>query len=101
MYEAQEGAMMAQKYTSLEVELTTIRPDMKPMIIAVMLTALFGCMNTDVNDRPTYGDSGLPKNCRAIIAVNIEGWRSKQYTAEEVLGAIDRNCGASGYSWGQ
>jgi hypothetical protein len=67
----------------------------------VALLALAGCDKLDPNAKPTYGDTGLPKNCRAIIAVNIEGWRSKQYTAEEVLASIDRNCGAYGYSWGQ
>lgn len=55
----------------------------------------------DLNDRPTYGETGLPKNCRAIIQANINGYRSKQYTADEVLTALERNCGVFGYSWGE
>ena len=55
----------------------------------------------DPNSKPTYGNTGLPKNCRAIVGANIEGWRSKQYTAEEALNSINRNCGINGYSWRQ
>lgn len=65
----------------------------------LMLLALLGC--TDPNARPVYGDTGLPKNCRAIIKENIEGWRYKNFTADEALESIDRNCGEHGYSWGQ
>lgn len=55
----------------------------------------------DINDRPTYGPTGLPKNCRAIIQANINGYRARQYTAEEVISSMERNCGVVGYSWGQ
>jgi hypothetical protein len=53
------------------------------------------------NVTPTYGDSGLPKNCRAIIKANIDGWRSGANTADGALASIDRNCGENGYSWGR
>lgn len=55
----------------------------------------------DPNAKATYGDTGLPKNCRAIIQANIDGYRTKQYTADEVMFSIERNCGANGYSWGR
>lgn len=75
---------------------------MRNLFIAVALVSLCGCGKLgDPNAKPTYGDTGLPKNCRAIIKSNVDGWRSGQYTAEETMGSIDRNCGEHGYSWGQ
>ena len=58
---------------------------------------LIGCGKS--NSKPTYGDTGLPKNCRAIIQTNIDGWRKGNYSAEEAMDSMERNCGASGYSW--
>lgn len=46
-----------------------------------------------------YGDTGLPKNCRAIIAVNVREFQAGGYPAHEALNSIDRNCGAVGHSW--
>lgn len=69
-----------------------------PLVFATMaLVALTAC---DPNSKPTYADSGLPVNCRALIAENIKGWRQGNYTAQEALNSIDRNCGAEGYNWG-
>ena len=74
---------------------------MKKFIFSIIfLLPLLTACNIDNNAKPIYGDSGLPKNCRAIIAKNIETWRTGQYSANEVLESIDRNCGANGYSWG-
>jgi hypothetical protein len=59
---------------------------------------LSGC--DDPNAKPIYGEeTGLPKNCRAIVQANIDGYRSKQYTADEAMGSLERNCGANGMSW--
>jgi hypothetical protein len=55
----------------------------------------------DSNLRLTYGLTGTPKNCRALIAANIDGWRSNAYTSEAVLNSIDRYCGRSGSNWGR
>jgi hypothetical protein len=55
----------------------------------------------DTNTAPTYGQTGLPKNCRAIVASNLDGWRNRTFTAEGALDSIDRNCGMFGYSWGR
>lgn len=51
------------------------------------------------NARLRYGDSGLPKNCRAIIKGNIDGYNSGEFSAAAALDSIDRNCGEFGYSW--
>lgn len=50
----------------------------------------------DTNGAPTYGATGAPKNCRALIAANIDGWRSKVYTADAVLNSLDVHCGRNG-----
>ena len=55
--------------------------------------------NEDTNSRLMYGETGLPKNCRAIIKTNYEGWYLNQYTADAALDSINRNCGELGYSW--
>jgi hypothetical protein len=55
----------------------------------------------DTNRAPIYGPTGAPKNCRALIAENLQGYRRLRYTAEEALASIDRNCGPNGYSWGR
>ena len=54
----------------------------------------------DTNTRPTYGASGLPKNCRALIQANLDGMRSRQFSPTEALASIERNCGALGSNWG-
>ncbi len=54
---------------------------------------------TDYNQIPIYGDTGLPKNCRAIVAENIRQYKNGDFAAAEVLESIDRNCGENGYSW--
>ena len=61
---------------------------------------LAGCGGqVDPNAIPTYGKTGLPSNCRAYVQVVIDGYRSKQYTADESFNALERNCGINGYSW--
>lgn len=55
----------------------------------------------DLNAKPTYGSYGLPKNCRALIQANLEGYESGQFTAKEALASIDRNCGSDGQIWGK
>lgn len=55
----------------------------------------------DQNSTLIYGDTGFPKNCRAIIDANLRGWKAGDYTIEGALDSIERNCGAHGYSWGR
>ncbi|MDR7192712.1 hypothetical protein [Luteimonas terrae] len=60
-----------------------------------------GCRLGDPNAEPKYNPStGLPKNCRAIVQANIDGYRSGEFTADGVMGSLERNCGANGYAWG-
>lgn len=70
------------------------------LIAAVGLT-MAGCKLGDPNDKPVYGESGLPVNCRALIAAAVEGWRSGLYKPNESLESIERNCGRHGYTWGK
>lgn len=92
--------------------------------IALLLTA---CDRP--NSKPTYGDTGLPKNCRAIIATNVDAYytiagklsafnddtfgddsyetlqETKDYYKAQlkeidgIMDSIHRNCGKYGYSW--
>jgi hypothetical protein len=70
-------------------------------ILALALGMLIGryFLSIDPNSAPTYGSTGLPKNCRAIIQANIDGMRSGQFSAVDAMGSIERNCGAHGYGW--
>lgn len=43
-------------------------------------------------------ETGLPKNCRAIVQANVDSYRAKEYTADEVMNSLERNCGANGHS---
>jgi hypothetical protein len=75
---------------------------MKLLIALLMATSAGGCLKLgDPNDRPTYGDTGLPKNCRAIVQANIDGYRRHEFNADDVMNSLERNCGANGYSWGK
>lgn len=62
---------------------------------------LSSCNAIDPNSEPSYGETGLPKNCRAIVQANIDSYRAHQYTADEVMNSLERNCGLHGHSWGQ
>lgn len=62
---------------------------------------LAGCNLGDPNAAPEYGETtGLPKNCRAIVQANVDGYRSGEFAADDVINSLERNCGAHGYSWG-
>lgn len=63
---------------------------------------LAGCDQLDPNSKPLYGkETGLPSNCRAYVQVVIDGYRSRQYTAEESFAGLERNCGLYGSAWGK
>jgi hypothetical protein len=53
----------------------------------------------DPNAKPEYGDSGLPRNCRAYVQTAIDGYRAKRYMADEAMAGLERNCGEHGSSW--
>ena len=73
------------------------------LILASIVGAFFIGRETapDPNAYPTLCKTGYPKNCRAIIIANLDGVESKQYTPEEALSSIARNCGRYGQSWGR
>lgn len=80
---------------------------MRNIIIILFSFALFGCEKP--NSKPTFGDTGLPKNCRAIVQANIDEYKKIRATHKDfglqmieingVMDSIERNCGAYGYSW--
>lgn len=73
------------------------------IVIVVVAIVFFNLGKSDgkTNQYPTYGTTGAPKNCRALIAANIEGYTFGTYSAEEALDSINRNCGRSGYIWNE
>ncbi|WP_227560977.1 kynureninase [Acinetobacter bereziniae] len=80
---------------------------MKKALLFIIMLSLLGCSKP--NSKPTYGDSGLPKNCRAIIQTNIDEYRKIRSSNEDiaqqleningVFDSLERNCGSNGYSW--
>lgn len=61
----------------------------------------WGDLWRDPNEFPTFGKTGLPKNCKAIIQRNLDDWHTGSYPAEAALNSIERNCSIIGYSWGR
>lgn len=69
-----------------------------PLLAAALLAS--GCCVGDPNAEAKYGETtGLPANCRAIVQANIDGYRSGEFSADEAMSSLERNCGAYGYSW--
>lgn len=78
----------------------------KLFIVGAIAVLLTGCNKP--NSEPTYGETGLPKNCRAIIKANIEEYKKVRRYADyeliiletdDIMDSINRNCGENGYSW--
>lgn len=69
----------------------------KILTITGMVLVLTGCEKP--NSKPTYGETGLPKNCRAIVQNAIDEWKLGHYSAEDTMASLERNCGVNGYSW--
>lgn len=69
------------------------------LVIGVIIGFMLGYHFGIGNQSSRYGETGLPKNCRALIAENIKGFSIGSYTAEEALYSIDRNCGPLGSIW--
>lgn len=71
---------------------------MKRIFLAGFVSlSILGCSNP--NSKPTYGETGLPKNCRAIVQNAIDEWRKGKYSTEDTMDSLERNCGENGYSW--
>jgi len=71
----------------------------KTVVFALVCAMVGGCSRGDDNDKPEYGPTGFASNCRAYIQEAVNGYRSRQYTADEAMNGIERNCGAAGQSW--
>lgn len=75
---------------------------MKIGAIVLSLIAVLASTGCDPNSEPTFGEkTGLPKNCRAIVQANIDSYRAHEFTADEIMSSLERNCGANGHSWGR
>ncbi|MRT30790.1 kynureninase [Herbaspirillum sp. CAH-3] len=68
-------------------------------IIFVSMILIAGCQR-DENDRPAYGESGLPKNCRSYVQFAIDEYRARKYNADDTFTGLERNCGLAGHLWG-
>jgi hypothetical protein len=54
----------------------------------------------DDNDIAIYSkENGLPVNCRAYVQFAINEYRTGKYSANDTFSALERNCGANGWSW--
>lgn len=73
----------------------------------VALIFLSGCSPFgDPNAEPTYGETGLPANCRAYVQSVIDTHRQAAKKNDvramnEAIDGLERNCGRYGYSWGK
>ena len=73
--------------------------------IAVLL--LTGCNQLgDPNAEATYGESGLPANCRAYVQSVIDAHRqaaskNDMRAMKDAIDGLERNCGRNGHSWGK
>lgn len=75
---------------------------MRSLVGAFAAMVLGGCNYLDPNSEPKYGkEMGLPVNCRAYVQASIDGYRAKQYTADDAMAGLERNCGIHGAAWGQ
>lgn len=80
---------------------------MKSITIILLAVVLLGCEKP--NSKPSYGDTGLPKNCKAVIKANLEMYKKIRLSGDDyesqmididgVMDSIDRNCGEYGYAW--
>ena len=66
----------------------------------VLPSFLIACDSSVDNSKPIYGkESGRPANCRAYVQVAVDAYRRKEYSAEETMAGLERNCGAMGSLW--
>lgn len=65
------------------------------LLLVVLIT---GC-SEDPNETAIYGDTGLAVNCRAYVQVSIDSWKKNEYPTEEIMDALERNCGENGWLW--
>ena len=73
----------------------------KYLLVPTLLSlTLVSCGLNDDNDTPVFSkESGLPVNCRAFVQFAIDEYRTGKYSANDTFSALERNCGANGWSW--
>lgn len=81
---------------------------MKLQLIFLSSFVLIGCSEKP-NSKANYGESGLPKNCRALVQANVDMYRKLDKSQENyldfrvelegIIDSLERNCGANGYNW--
>jgi len=71
------------------------------IIVVALISCFVGYYFGIGNQYSKYGDTGLPKNCRALISENLKDFANQEYTAKEALYSINRNCGPNGYIWNE
>ncbi len=69
------------------------------LILLGIIIGYFLFYSEDFNSDLKYNESGLPKNCRAIVYENYKQYTFEQLPAKDALDSIYRNCGENGYSW--
>ena len=69
------------------------------IIFGIFLWIVLFPNSEDWNVKLMYGKTGLLKNCRAIITANMYAYKNNEFSAEDTLESIDRNCGQFWYSW--
>jgi len=73
---------------------------MKRMFIASGMALVISACSNDPNSEPKFSnDSGLPSNCRSYIQRSVDSWRAGEYESEEIINALERNCGMNGHLW--
>jgi hypothetical protein len=76
--------------------------NLKEGIIGLVIGLIIGLIlsgQQNTNKQLEYSDEGYPKNCRAIIKENIDGYRNGMYSTNEIINSINRNCGEFGQAW--
>lgn len=71
---------------------------LKGLLLGLAGLILSSC--SDPNSEPKFSnDSGLPSNCRSYIQRSVDSWRAGEYESEEIINALERNCGMNGHLW--
>lgn len=69
------------------------------VVILCLVAMVSACGSKDPNAKAEYGESGLPKNCRAYVQTAINDYKAKKYSPDEIMAGLERNCGEHGISW--
>ncbi len=71
----------------------------KVLVVLFFVFFLISCWQEDSNARLKYSSMWAPTNCRALITENIKWYNKWDFSAEEALNSINRNCWEYGSEW--